>query len=48
MSRREQLGSIAPWYAFECPNGDRVELVSIIFDCRVLVGCLGLDGEEAI
>jgi len=35
-------------YAFQYPNGDRVQPVSVLFDCRVTGGKLEPDREEAL
>jgi 8-oxo-dGTP pyrophosphatase MutT (NUDIX family) len=38
----------APEYAFAYPNGDRVQPVSILIECRVVGGELAFDQEEVV
>ena len=38
----------SPEYAFRYPNGDRVQPVSVLFDCRVTGGTLEPDLEEVL
>ena len=38
----------SPDFAFEYPNGDRVQPVSVLFDCRIVGGSLKLDQDEVI
>lgn len=38
----------SPDYAFRYPNGDRVQPVMVLFDCRVTGGKLEPDREEAL
>jgi 8-oxo-dGTP pyrophosphatase MutT (NUDIX family) len=35
-----------PDFVVEYPNGDRSQYVSTIFECRIVGGTLGADGEE--
>jgi len=48
----EPLGLIgvysSPNYAFDYPNGDRVQPVSVLFDCRVTGGTLDPDLDETL
>lgn len=38
----------APEFAFAYPNGDRVQPVTLFFECRVIGGDLRLDQEEVL